>query len=91
MTGNDLLILILQGLAGGAVTAVVVAGFRRLLPRIPRVALPFLAVLLGSGASWLTAYATGTALSPALVALCSLGAGWLRELLSTAQEHGLNP
>ena len=62
---------------------------RVLMPRIPRVALPLLALALGPAVAWVGAMASGGSVDP--VAAAALGglATVLRELLSTVSEHGV--
>ena len=66
----------------------IVWGVRKVLPKIPRVALPMIAVGLGMGLDWLLAYTSGGTFSP-LVGAALGGAGVaLREIVNTLQEHG---
>lgn len=73
------------------VTMVVVWGIRQLVPQIPRVALPVLAMALPFGLTLLTNYMGGHQFSPIVGALLGAAATWLRELISTLQQHGTNP
>jgi hypothetical protein len=72
------------------VTTLVVFGIRKLIPKIPRVALPIIAVLLPVAASWFYAYVGGT-FTPIVAALLGAAAVWLREIVNTFQQHQLNP
>lgn len=72
------------------VTTLIVFGIRKLIPKIPRVALPILAVLLPVAASWFYSYAGGT-FTPVVAALLGAAAVWLREIVNTFQQHQLNP
>lgn len=70
------------------VTTLVVAGIRLLIPKIPRVALPIVALLLPVAASWFYSFAGGT-FTPVVAALLGAAAVWLREIVNTFQEHQL--
>jgi len=72
------------------VTMVVVWGVRLLIPKIPRVALPILAMGLPFALTFLVNYTTGHELSPIVAALLGAAATWLRELISTIQQHGVS-
>lgn len=69
-------------------TMVVVWLIRLMVPKIPRVALPVLAMALPFGLTLLTNYVGGHEFSPILGALLGAAATWLRELLSTINQHG---
>ena len=85
---NALVVLLIKGLASAGIVSVLVAGLRNILPKIPRAVVPFLAVALGAVAEWITTQATGAPMSPILAALYGTGAVWLRETITTIQEHG---
>lgn len=87
---NDFLVLVLQGLAGGAAVSSIMAALRKLLPKIPRATIPFVLVLISAGADYLTTLVTGSSMSPLMVTLYTTLAVYLREIKTTVQEHGLN-
>lgn len=62
-----------------------------LLQRIPRVALPFVVMALGTGAQMLTALATGGQFNLVISALIGALALWVHEVKTTAEQHGLDP
>jgi hypothetical protein len=70
------------------VTMVVVWGVRLLVPKIPRVALPILAAGLPFVLSFFVDYIGGHTFSPLVAALLGAAATWLREIISTIQQHG---
>ena len=70
------------------VTMVVVWAVRLLIPKIPRVALPMLAMGLPFLLTFVTNYIGGHEFSPLIAALLGAAATWLRELISTIQQHG---
>ena len=70
------------------VTVLVVSGIRAVVPKIPRFLLPILATALPFALTLLTNYIGGHTFSPALAALLGASATWLREIVSTLQEHG---
>jgi len=70
------------------VTMVVVWGVRLLIPKIPRVALPILAMGLPYVLTFFVNYVGGHEFSPLVGALLGAAATWLREVISTIQEHG---
>jgi len=70
------------------VTMVVVWGVRLLIPKIPRVALPVLAMGLPYVLTFFVNYVGGHEFSPLVAALLGAAATWLRELISTIQQHG---
>lgn len=63
---------------------------REFVTKTPRVLIPIVAVLLGTGLDMLTAYITGGAFNPVVGALLGASATWLRELVNTYAQHGLN-
>ena len=70
-------------------TALLVFGLRKLLPKIPRVAIPIIAMALGFVLSWLNNYISVTpTVTPLVGALLGAAATWLREIVSTFNEHG---
>jgi hypothetical protein len=72
------------------VTTLVVWGIRKLVPKIPRVALPIIAMLLPVAASWVASLAMGTNFTPIVAALLGAAAVWLREVVNTLQQHQIN-
>jgi MFS superfamily sulfate permease-like transporter len=71
------------------VTALIVFGLRKVLPKIPRYLIPLLAMLVGFGLSWLNNYIAATPdVTPLVAALLGAAATWVREIVSTIQEHG---
>lgn len=70
-------------------TLIVVGVIRLILPRIPRAFLPILAGILPVGVALLTNYLTSATLNPWLMLVLGMVATWLRELISTINEHGL--
>jgi hypothetical protein len=70
------------------VTTLLVWGLRLLIPKIPRVALPVVAMLLPVVASWFYSYAGGQ-FTPVVAALLGAAAVWLREVVNTFQQHKL--
>ena len=71
------------------VTALAVWGGRVLVAKVPRAFLPIVAVAIGTGFDFLLAYMQGGTFNPVVGALLGASATWLRELISTIQEHGL--
>jgi len=72
------------------VTTLAIAAGRSLLDRTPRVAIPIVAVALGTLLDLLGTYITGGTFSPIVGALLGATAVWLRELVSTYAQHGLS-
>ena len=70
------------------VTTLLVWGLRLLIPKIPRVALPVVAMLLPVVASWFYSYAGGQ-FTPVVAAFLGAAAVWLREVVNTFQQHKL--
>jgi len=62
---------------------------RSLLVNTPRVVVPIVAVVLATGLDLLVAYASGGIFNPFVGALLGAAAVWLRELVNTYAEHGL--
>lgn len=69
-------------------TMLVVWGIRKLIPLIPRVVLPFLAMGLPFVLTLLMNYIGGHEFNPVVGALLGAAATWLREVITTIQEHG---
>jgi hypothetical protein len=71
------------------VTALAIFGGRTIVTKVPRAFIPIVAVLLGTGLDFLLAYSTGGIFNPVVGAMLGASATWLRELVSTIQEHGM--
>lgn len=71
-------------------TAVAIWAGRAVVERVPRALIPIVAVSLGTVLDFLLAYASGGAFNPLVGALLGASATWLRELLNTLSEHGLD-
>jgi len=67
----------------------VVYGVRLAIPKVPRVALPFIAMALGAAADWLAKLAIGGESSLITGALLGAAAVVVRDVYSTLKEHGL--
>lgn len=59
------------------------------LERIPRVLIPIVAVVLGTGFDMLTAYVSGGVFNPVVGALLGASAVWLHQIISLIDEFGL--
>lgn len=70
------------------VTTVLVYLIRLAIPKIPRVALPFISVILPIAASWFYSFVEGGTFTPIIAALLGAAAVWLREVVNTYNEHG---
>jgi len=88
MDWNEISIKALQAIVP-VLTLIVVGLIRLVLPRIPRAFLPILAAILPFGVAVLTNYLTSATLNPWLMLILGAVATWLRELISTINEHGL--
>jgi hypothetical protein len=88
MDWNDTLVQLIVAVTP-VVTTLLVAGLRKLMPSIPRIALPIIAMLLPVLASWLGSFVAAGTFSPVVAALLGAAAVWLRELVSTFQQHKL--
>ena len=84
---NTTLAAFIAGLSGVLIPWVIY-GFTQLLPKIPRVVLPFLPLVLGYVAENIVTWTSGYD-NPALVALIALFSMILREVLNTWSAHGL--
>ena len=73
------------------VTTILVYVIRLLIPKIPRVALPVVAMLLPVAASWFYSFASNGTFTPVYAALLGAAAVWLREIVNTFQQHKLQP
>ena len=71
-------------------TVVFVWAGRLVVTKVPRAFIPIVAVALGTGLDFLVAYLTGGTFNPVVGALLGASATWLRELISTISEHGLD-
>jgi hypothetical protein len=83
------LLVLLIGTVGAAAVTLVTAGVKRLLPNIPRAALPLVVAALGVTAEWVGAVSTGGNFSPIVAALIATGAIYLNETWTTVRDHGL--
>ena len=72
------------------VTAVAIWLGRAVVAKVPRAFIPIVAVSLGTAFDFLVAYANGGVFNPVLGALLGATATWLRELINTVAEHGLD-
>lgn len=72
------------------VGAVLVYLVRQVLPKLPRVSIPIIAMVLGIALDYLIAYASGGTFNPVVGAVLGAASVWLREVISTFNEHGLN-
>lgn len=71
------------------VTTVVVWLIKGFIPKIPRVALPAIAMLLPVAASWFYSFVAGGQFTPIVAALLGAASVWLREVVNTFSEHRL--
>jgi len=71
------------------VTTLAIALGREVVTKVPRAAIPIVAVALATGLDFLVAFASGGAFNPVVGALLGAASVWLRELVSTISEHGL--
>jgi MFS superfamily sulfate permease-like transporter len=70
-------------------TALLVFGLRKLLPKLPKVSIPIIAMALGFVLSWMNNYIEATpTVTPLVGALLGAAATWLREIVNTFNEHG---
>lgn len=71
-------------------TALLTFAVRTVIPKIPRFAIPVVAMGLGFALTWVHAAAAGpeVAFNPLLGAALGAAATWLREMISTVNEHG---
>ena len=71
------------------VTTLAIWAGRALLVKTPRLLIPIAAVALGTVLDLLVAYISGGIFNPVVGALLGAAAVWLRELVNTYAEHGL--
>ena len=71
------------------VTSLAIWVGREYVVKTPRVLIPIVAVVLGTGLDMLTAYISGGTFNPVVGALLGASATWLRELVNTYATHGL--
>lgn len=71
------------------VTSLAIWAGRALLTQTPRVLIPIVAVVLATGLDLLVAYVNGGTFNPFVGALLGAAAVWLRELVNTYSQHGL--
>ena len=72
------------------VTALAIWAGRAVVVKVPRAFIPIVAVSLGTVFDFLLAYTSGGVFNPVVGALLGASATWLRELVDTIVEHGLN-
>jgi hypothetical protein len=72
------------------VTALAIWAGRVVVAKVPRALIPIVAVSLGTVLDFVVAYATGGVFNPLVGALLGATATWLRELVNTVAEHGLD-
>ena len=70
------------------VGAVLVYLVRQLIPKVPRVVLPVIALALGIGLDYLTAFIGAGEFNIVVGAALGAASVWLREVINTFQEHG---
>lgn len=70
------------------VVPLLVSGVRKLLPEIPRIALPFAALVIGVLTDGFATWVAGGGFSPLRGAIVGLVAVALREIVSTIGQHG---
>lgn len=73
------------------VTTLMVWAGREMLTKTPRTLIPIVAVALATVLDLLLAYVSGGVFNPIVGALLGAASVWLRELVNTYAEHGLNP
>ena len=64
---------------------------KKLWKKVPRVALPVIAMALGMVTDWLIAFLAGGTFTPIVGAILGGCTVWLREIIDTAQKHGMQP
>ena len=72
------------------VTIALVYLARQIVPSIPRLFLPILAVIFASAADYIGTLVAGQVFSPFVAALLGAAAVWIRELVNTFQQHKLS-
>jgi hypothetical protein len=83
--------VVLIGAAGSALVAVVVWGVRMAMgTSLPRFIWPLIGYGLGFVLTWLVGLQTGHEFSPIVAALIGTGATWVREIINTINQYGLN-
>lgn len=70
-----------------AVTPIIIAGIKWLMPKVPKMVLPILAPLLGIAVDQLAAFATGHQSNLVLAALLGASGLWLREAIDQAKKQ----
>ena len=71
-------------------TAVFIWLGREVVTKVPRSLIPIVAVALGTGVDFVIAYVSGGTFNPVVGALLGASATWLRELVNTIVEHGMD-
>lgn len=69
-----------------ALTPIVIAGIKKLAPRIPTMLLPFIAPLIGLALNYIASFATGHAANPIVGAVAGALGVWLRELVDQTKK-----
>ena len=64
---------------------------RQLVPKIPRIALPVIAVALGFVVTAVQNYMGGVGVTVVETAALGAAATWLNEMITTFKEHKVNP
>lgn len=82
-------VTLVQALIPVVTTLAIWAG-RAAVEKTPRVLIPIIAVALGTALDLVVAYVSGGVFNPVVGALLGGAAVWLRELVNTYANHGLN-
>lgn len=69
-----------------ALTPIVIAGIKKLVPVIPGVMFPFIAPVVGLILNWISTFATGHAADPVVGAITGALGLWLRELVDQTKQ-----
>lgn len=71
------------------VTTLVIWAARALLEKTPRMLIPIIAVLLGTGLDALTGYISGGTFNPVIGGLLGAAAVWIHQFISVWAEFGM--
>lgn len=71
------------------VTTLAIALGREVVTKVPRAAIPIVAVAFATVLDFLVAYVSGGVFNPVVGALLGAASVWLREIVNTVAEHGL--
>jgi hypothetical protein len=71
-------------------TAIFIWLGRLAVEKVPRALLPIVAVVLGTGVDYILSVLSGGGFNVVVGALLGASATWLRELVDTIMEHGVN-